>query len=109
MSTKLAEKGKQGFIPKRKNKVFDYLMRRNNVTLYAVARAFNLTEQSALRYIHNPFTMDLNQLLALATLFHIKPSVMFELLYCNYTTIPPHIEKEIEEDVLSLSKEIGLI
>jgi hypothetical protein len=103
------KRGTQGFIPKRKNKVLDFLMRTNNISLYAIARAFNLTEQATLRYIHNPFKMDLNQILILSTLFHVKPSVMFELLYCNYTTIPSHIEKEIEEDVLSLSKEIGLI
>jgi len=102
-------KGVKGFERSRKNKVLNYYMDRHNVTLYAIARAFNLTEQQTIKYINNPFKLRMEDVVKLSALFHVRPFVMFELLYCNHLRIDEGVKKDIEEESLSLSKEIGLI
>jgi len=106
---KYTDKGKRGFVSTRKNKVFTHLMEKHNISLYTLSLRFELSEQMTLKLINDVMTLRMKHIVIMAGLFNIKASVLFQLLYCHYTAIPSHIEKEIEEDVLSLSKEIGLI
>lgn len=105
---KHTDKGKRGFISTRKNKVFTHLMERYEISLYTLSLRFELSEQMTLKLINNPMSLRMKHISIMAGLFNVKPSVLFQLIYCNYTKIPIHVAEEIEKDFVSISREIGL-
>ncbi len=105
---KHTDKGKRGFISTRKNKVFTHLMERYEISLYTLSLRFELSEQMTLKLINEPMTLRMKHISIMAGLFNIKPSVLFQLIYCNYTNIPIHVQEDLEKDFVSLANDIGL-